>query len=130
MKRAPALTSANYSFPDPGELNQRVAYRKRVSVPGDDGCLVPKDLLKFEAWTKVRQTGAATYQGTMQTDTTVTHYLTIRYRTDVSSEWEAVVAGEVMRIRRIRDLNSARRFLLLECESEGAAENHSGDTYG
>ncbi|KAA5937601.1 phage head closure protein [Pantoea sp. Bo_2] len=130
MKRAPALTSANYSFPDPGELNKRVAYRKRISVPGDSGTLVSKDLSTFETWTKVRQTGAATYQGTVQTDTTVTHYLTIRYRTDISSEWEAVVSGEVMRIRRIRDLNSAGRFLLLECESKGAAENYSGGAYG
>lgn len=130
MKRAPALTSATYSLPDPGELNQYIQYRKRIDTPGADFGTEPEDLETFSTWTKVRQTGAATYQASVQTDNAITHYLTIRYRTDISSEWEAIVSGEVMRVRRIRDLNSAKRFLLLECESLGAAENYRGDAYG
>lgn len=130
MKRSPALTSANYSLPDPGELNRRVTFRHRIDTPSAGFGTQSEDLMTFKAWAKVAQPGAATYQASVQTADLITHYLTIRYRTDISSGWEVVVSGEVLRIKRMRDLNGARRFWLLECESLGAAENYEGDAYG
>lgn len=131
MKRSPSLTAARYSFPDPGELNQRVAFRKRVDTPADDFGTTPADVETFPVWAKVQQTGATTYQATVQTGEAVSHLITVRYRRDISAEWEIVLSsGEVLRVRRMRDLNAARRFWLLECESLGAAENYYGDVYG
>lgn len=131
MKRTPSLTSPEYSLPDPGDLNQRVSFRKRLDTPSADFGTDREDAETFKAWAKVRQAGAATYQASVQTDSALTHYVTIRYRKNLSSEWELVLpGGEVLRIQRMRDLNNKRRFWLLECESLGAAENYSGDVYG
>ncbi len=49
----------------------------------------------------------------------VTHYFTIRWRRNITADHEVFCDGQVYRIRRIRDLNSKRRFLLLECEELG-----------
>lgn len=131
MKRAPTLTAARYSFPDPGELNQRVTFRKRLDTPSADFGTEPEDVETFKAWAKVSQTGETTYQGSVQTGETVSHLVTIRYRKIVSAEWELVLpSGEVLRVKRQRDLNSARRYWVLSCESLGDAENYSGDVYG
>lgn len=131
MKRTPSLTSPEYSLPDPGELDQRVTFRKRLDTPGADFGTEPVTPETFRAWAKVRQAGAAQYQASVQTDSKLTHYVTIRYRKSLSAEWEIVLpSGEVLRIQRLRDLNSKRRFWLLECESLGDAENYSGAVYG
>lgn len=131
MKRSPTLTAARYSFPDPGELNKRVTFRKRLDNPSDDFGTERENAETFEAWARVQQTSATTYQATVQTGEIISHLITVRYRAKVSSEWELVLpSGEVLRVRRMRDLNAARRFLLLECESLGDAENYSGAVYG
>ncbi|RTY53643.1 head-tail adaptor protein [Pantoea sp. YU22] len=130
MKRSPALTSARYSFPDPGELNRRAFFRNRVDMPASNFGTEPKDLAEFMAWAKVAQVGATTYQASVQTEKTITHYVTIRYRKGLSVDWELVVDGEILEVRRMRDLNSKRRFWLLECESVGFDRSAGGDVYG
>ncbi|ELY4573412.1 phage head closure protein [Cronobacter turicensis] len=131
MKRSPSQTATRYSFPDPGELNRRVQFRKRVDSPAADFGTESEELDTFWAWARVQQTGATTYQSSVQTGEAVTHLITIRYRSGMSNEWQMVLpGGEVLRVRRIRDLNSEHRFLLLECESLGDAEHYSGVVYG
>ncbi|EOC1288914.1 phage head closure protein [Cronobacter muytjensii] len=131
MKRTPSLTSAEYSLPDPGDLDKRVTFRKRLDTPAADFGTDLDVQETFKAWAKVRNTGSAAYQASVQTDEKLTHYVTIRFRRKLSTEWEVVLpSGEVLRIQRMRDLNSERRFWLLECESLGAEENYSGAVYG
>ena len=78
------------------------------------------------------QVGAATYQASVQTETTVTHYFTLRYRSGITADHEVVLSGQVYRVRRVRDLNSKGRFLLLECEELGSetrrSERHGGES--
>ncbi|MFP1739778.1 phage head closure protein [Lonsdalea quercina] len=121
MKSQPSKTSADYAYPDPGELNQRARLRQRVDLPNDDFGVTAEFTGEKTVWAKVRQVGATTYRESVQTGDAVTHYLTIRYRPGVTADFEVVMpGGNVLRIRRIRDLNSARRFLLLECEDLGS----------
>ena len=86
----------------------------------------------FDVWAKVAQPGAAAYQGSVQTENVVTHYFTIRFRHDITADHEVVYYGQEYRIRRIRDLNGQRRFLLLECEELRTArrwgECHESDS--
>lgn len=131
MKLRQAQTSATYLLPDPGELDKRVWLRKRVDVPADDFGTEPEYPVLFPAWAKVVQTSATTYQDTAQTDNVITHYITIRWRRDITSDFEVVKGDEVYRVKRGRDLNGKRRFLLLECTELGVfSANTGGDASG
>jgi SPP1 family predicted phage head-tail adaptor len=119
MKLRQSQTSATYLLPDPGELDKRVTIRRREDIPTDDfgiGATFPES---FSTWAKVVQTSATTYLGTVQTEKAMTHYVTIRWRSGITGDHEVVYDDQVFRIHRVRDLNSKRRFLLLECEELG-----------
>ncbi|EPC7128950.1 phage head closure protein [Citrobacter sp. Cb130] len=131
MKLRQAQTSATYLLPDPGELDKRVLIRKRVDVPSDDFGTEPEYPVSFYVWAKVVQTSATTYQETAQTDNVITHYITIRWRSGITSDFEVAKGDEVYRVKRVRDLNSKRRFLLLECTELGSlTENIGGNSSG
>lgn len=119
MKLRQAQTSATYILPDPGELDKRVLIRRRTDVPAGDFGVMPEYPEQFHTWAKMAQPGAAAYQGSVQTEATVTHYFTIRFRRGMTADHEVLHDGQVYRVRRVRDLNSKRRFLLLECEELG-----------
>lgn len=130
MKIRQAQTSATYLLPDPGELDKRVRLRLRVDTPSADFGVEPDYPVSFPAWAKVVQTSATTYQETAQTDEAVTHYITIRYRRGISSDFEVAHDGKVYRVRRGRDLNGKRRFLLLECTELGEFPATQGGSNG
>lgn len=129
MKIRQTQTSASYLLPDPGELDKRIQVRRRVDVPGTDFGLEPAFPESFWAWSKMAQVGAATYQASVQTESIVTHYFTLRYRSGLTADHEVVLSGQVYRVRRVRDLNSKGRFLLLECEALGT-ETRRSDRHG
>lgn len=126
MQLRSTRTSATYLLPDPGELDKRVLLRKRVDVPAADLGTRPDYPVSFPVWAKVVQTSATTYQETAQTDNTITHYITVRWRRGITSDFEVVQGEQVYRVRRARDLNSKRRYLLLECTELGTEPATTG----
>lgn len=119
MQLRSTRTSATYLLPDPGELDKRVLLRKRVDVPAADLGTRPDYPESYPVWAKVVQTSATTYQETAQTDNAITHYITMRWRRGITSDFEVVQGEQVYRVRRARDLNSKRRYMLLECTELG-----------
>ena len=108
-----------------------VILRKRVDVPSADFGTESEYPVVFPVWAKVIQTSATTYQETAQTDNVITHYITIRWRRGITSDFEVAKGDEVYRVKRVRDLNSKRRFLLLECTELGSfTENTGGNSNG
>ncbi|MFK5173462.1 head-tail adaptor protein, partial [Propionibacterium freudenreichii] len=77
-------------------------------------------------WTTFAQTSATTYQETAQTDNAITHYITVRWHRGITSDFEVVQGEQVYRVRRGRDLNGKRRYLLLECTELGAEPATTG----
>mgnify|MGYP000845906562 FL=1 len=130
MKIRQAQTSATYILPDPGELNKRVLIRQRVDMPADNFGVEPQYPVAFRAWAKVIQTSATTWQETAQTGDAITHYITIRYRLGITADYEVVCDDSVYRVKRQRDLNGARRFLLLECTELGECRQSHGGSNG
>ncbi|EPM2123224.1 phage head completion protein, partial [Escherichia coli] len=56
------------------------------------------------------------------------HYITIRYRRGITADYEVVCGDSVYRVKRQRDLNGVRRFLLLECTELGECrQSHGGN---
>ncbi|MCZ0823707.1 phage head closure protein [Dickeya solani] len=119
MKLRQTQTQANYQLPEPGELNQRVTIRQRIDIPAADFGTEKTFQGERPVWAKIRQVGSATYRDSVQAGEIVTHYIFIRYRAGITSDFEIVHGDTVYRISRIRDLNSARRFLMLECRDLG-----------
>jgi SPP1 family predicted phage head-tail adaptor len=133
MQLRSTRTSATYLLPDPGELDKRVLLRKRVDVPAADLGTRPEYPVSYPVWAKVVQTSATTYQETAQTENVITHYITVRWRRGITSDFEVVQGDQVYRVRRARDLNSKRRYLLLECTELGnepvtTGGNNNGDS--
>lgn len=130
MKIRQAQTSATYILPDPGELDKRVHIRQRVDNPSDDMGMEPTYPVSFYAWAKLAQTSATTFRETAQTDEAITHYITIRFRSGITSDFEVVLGEMAYRVKRVRDLNSKRRYLLLECTELGVPAINRGITNG
>ncbi|OSK08397.1 putative phage head-tail adaptor [Escherichia coli M056] len=122
MKLRQAQTSATWILPEPGELNRRVLVRQRVDVPADNFGVEPQYPVAFRTWAKVIQTSATTYRETAQIGEAITHYITLRWRRGITADYEVVLDDCVYRVKRQRDLNGARRFLLLECTELGTEE--------
>ncbi|KTS70605.1 phage head closure protein [Pantoea stewartii] len=129
MQRRSSNTSAVFTLPDPGELDKRIHLRQRSDQPSSDYGVEPVYQNEKDVWAKIRQVGATTYHESVQADDIITHYMTIRYRRGITSDFEVVSGGSIYRVKRLRDLNSAGRYLLLECEELGA-EERNGDMYG
>ncbi|RAR75094.1 SPP1 family predicted phage head-tail adaptor [Pantoea ananatis] len=129
MQRRSSNTSAVFTLPDPGELDKRIHLRQRSDQPSSDYGVEPVYQNEKDVWAKIRQVGATTYHESVQADDIITHYMTIRYRRGITSDFEVVSGGSIYRVKRLRDLNSAGRYLLLECEELGAYESN-GDMYG
>ncbi|EPT4167415.1 phage head closure protein, partial [Escherichia coli] len=105
-----------------------VLIRLRVDMPADNFGVEPQYPVTFRTWAKVIQTSATTRQETAQTGDAITHYITIRYRRGITADYEVVCGDSVYRVKRQRDLNGARRFLLLECTELGEfTQSHGGN---
>lgn len=126
MKNRQSQTSIDYQFPEPGELNRRILVRRRNEVPTEDFGSEPQYTDIRHLWAKVRQVSPTVMHASVQTERAVTHYFTVRYRSGITVDDEVVYSGMLYAIKRARDLNSARRFLLLECEELGEEEAQGG----
>ncbi|PUK85499.1 head-tail adaptor protein [Salmonella enterica subsp. enterica serovar Dublin] len=93
--------------------------RRRGDVPADDFGVTPTYPEQIRTWAKKAQPGAAAYQGSVQIENRVTHYFTIRFRRGITADHEVLHDDISYRVKRVRDLNSKRRFLLIECEALG-----------
>lgn len=124
MKHRLTQSSATYELPGAGDLNKRIHLRQRIDQPAADYGTEPVYQNEKDVWAKVRQVGATTYHESVQADETITHYMTIRYRRGITSDFEVVYSGFVYRVKRLRDLNSAGRYLLMECEELRAVDSN------
>ncbi|EAP0755193.1 phage head closure protein [Salmonella enterica subsp. enterica] len=101
-----------------------------MDMPADNFGVEPQYPVTFRTWAKVIQTSATTWQETAQTGDAITHYITIRYRRGITADYEVVCGDSVYRVKRQRDLNGARRFLLLECTELGECRQSHGGSNG
>jgi head-tail adaptor len=103
-------------FPHIGELNKLVQIRQRTDQPAEDFGTAPTFPEAVDRWAKIEPVGSAIYAGSVQIDATVTHRITVRTLAGVTDQHEAVHGATVYRVRRVTDLNGARRFTVLDVE--------------
>lgn len=132
-----------YREPAAGELNRRVAIRRRTDIPASDMGLDSEFSEIKPRWAKIEPVGTAVYAAGVQTDNKLTHRIWIRALRGVSESHEvvhvqhlpgdpaySVVPGSpVYRVKRNADLNGGRRFTLLEVV-EVSLDPVGGGIYG
>lgn len=122
-KRRYTEISATYRPPAEGELNRRAQFRTREDVPGDGHMGVDSVYHNtFSTWAKLAAVGDSVRIESMQVNAVITHRIVIRFRRGVTIDDEVVIGGMVYRIRGAKDLNDARRFLVISAEELGTVE--------
>lgn len=106
-------------YPGAGELNRPITLRVRSDFPATDMGLDSNYPSSIPTWAKIEPVGSVIYAGSVQVDNTVTHRVTLRYRTGITDSHEVVEGNTVYRVKRVTDMNGARRFTVLEVEELG-----------
>lgn len=130
-----------YREPAAGELNRRLAIRRRLDLPaGDMGLDSVFSELKAR-WGKIQPVGTAVYAEGVQTDGKITHRIWFRIVQGITDAHEVVHVSQVpgtegayevvpgtplYRVKRSADMNGSRRFTLLEVEELTPSQSGSG----
>ncbi|RFB73826.1 MULTISPECIES: phage head closure protein [unclassified Herbaspirillum] len=102
--------------PSIGELNRRVELRERVDQAVADSDVEATFPQQRFRWAKIEPVGSAVYAASVQIDKKVTHRITVRYLDGITDAFEIVYRTQVFAVKRVSDLNGARRFTVLEVE--------------
>lgn len=132
---------AAYREPSAGELNRRLAIRRRTDLPaGDMGLDSVFSVLKAR-WGKIQPVGTAVYAEGVQTENKITHRIWFRIVNGITDAHEVVhvtqIAGmadvyevvadsPIYRVKRSADMNGSRRFTLLEVEELSPSQSGNG----
>lgn len=106
--------------PSAGELRTRVQVRSWQDQSAGFASLQPVYGEPLPRWAKVIPASAATYWGSKQVDTGVTHLIVLRYLPDVSFGFVIDAQGMRYRVLRVKHSAGAKRWTWLECEQLGA----------
>jgi len=128
-----------YREPTIGELNRRVAVRRRTDAPAPDMGLDSSFSVLKGVWARIEPVGTATYVDGAQTDVKITHRISIRLlrgitdahevvhvRKLTSGGFEVVPDTPLYRVKRSTDMNDARLFTLLEVEELSPSQSGNG----
>lgn len=128
-----------YRPPAIGELNRRVAVRRRSDTPATDMGLDSVFSVLRGVWARIEPVGTAAYTDGVQADVKITHRISMRLLKGITDAHEvvhvrAVAAGgyEVVpdtplyRVKRSADMNDARLFTLLEVEELSPSQSGAG----
>lgn len=102
--------------PGAGELDRRVAIRRRLDLPIGAVDVEQTFPATVPRWAKVVPVSAATYRDSAATDTAITHRVIVRYFDGLTDAHEVVHGEAVYRVRRAAHMNGARRFTMIEVE--------------
>lgn len=132
---------AAYREPAAGELNRRLAIRRRTDQPADDMGLDSTFSVLKARWGKIQPVGTAVYSEGVQTDVKITHRIWFRIIKGITDAHEIVHVTRVpgvddvyaivpetplYRVKRSADLSDSRRFTLLEVEELSPSQSGAG----
>lgn len=112
--------------PSAGELDRRILVRLRSDMPAEDLGLDSVFTDQKNRWAKIEPVGTAVYANGVQTDVKVTHRIIFYFLKGMSEAHEVVHGNSIYRVRRVADMNGARRFTILEVEELGIVKTGGG----
>lgn len=99
-----------------GDLRERVTIQSFSEAPDGGHSLTPTYTDLATVWAKVEDLDGIKKFNAIQIDPLLTHRITIRYRSDVTSEHWILLGTRRFRIRNVANRHERERFLVLECE--------------
>lgn len=108
-----------------GDLNRRVTFEFRKSVPNNQHGFDSVTVKTFTVWGRIEAVGYQIYWDSAQLEESVTHRVFVRavkgktWPRDLEKVIKVVSEGIRYRVRRVSDVNGAHRFTLLEVQAEG-----------
>ena len=107
--------------PTAGSLRTRLTIVPWKDVSTGFADAVAEDGAPRYRWGNVSSVAAATYWGSQQIDTGVTHLILVRYLPEISSRHVIEAEGFRYRVRRVKHNSGPKRWTWLEFEQLGAS---------
>jgi SPP1 family predicted phage head-tail adaptor len=99
-----------------GQLRHRVTISLRLDVPDGFADLESTYSGQKTVWAGLFPVGGATWIGSQQTGTQITHRIVIRYLEGITSDHEITCGSRRFRIRRVSDWEERGSWTLMDCE--------------
>ena len=99
-----------------GPLRHRVIVALRQDVPDAFTDLDTILVDPAPRWADIQVASGATWVGTQQTGTVVTHRIVVRYLPGITSDHEVSEGTRRFRIRRVSDWQERGAWTILDCE--------------
>lgn len=101
---------------NPSEFTRRIVLVSYDYSEGDAGGLTPVLAEEFETWAKWEQKGGGMGLNQAQMMADATAQVTIRYRPQVTTNWNIIYEGQTYRIDKIVfDDPGYKRFMIIDC---------------
>ena len=99
-----------------GKMRHRVTIQTLVATPDADNAVEEVYSNVATVWADVSPVSGRTSIDSKSIGEEITHRVTMRYRSDVTSENWILYRARRFRIRKVTDFEERRRFLILDCE--------------
>ncbi|UVM14817.1 head-tail adaptor protein [Pseudomonas sp. B21-023] len=116
--------------PEAGELRTRAVVRIRNDTPKGSASLESNFEPVAKRWCKIEPLGTATYTGSVQTGTTITHRIYCRFVRDLDTRHELVADGRVFRVKRATGMRGRQVWSVIEVEELQAVNAAAGGGRG
>lgn len=116
--------------PEAGELRTRAVVRIRNDTPKGSANLESNFEPVAKRWCKIEPLGTATYTGSVQTGTTITHRIYCRFVRDLDTRHELVAGGRVFRVKRATGMRGRQVWSVIEVEELQAVNAPAGGGRG
>lgn len=110
-----------------GKLNRRVTIQRRSATLDDYGQESSGWTDIATVWADVRPVGGREKMRAMAVESTLTHTVMVRYRTDLlpvidADAWRIRYGSRVLQITAAMDMDDERKYIIFECTETGADE--------
>lgn len=103
-------------------MRERIELQRRSDAPAVAGGTIQNYATLATVRARVEMVSGGLYFASLQTERTVTHVVTIRRRVDAIGVEYLLWRGRQLRVERLRDLDTMRRFQEFLCEEISNAE--------
>lgn len=104
----------SYSYPRTGDLNKQVTVRKRQDLATSDNQTSSSFPVMKTRWANIKPVNSSLYLLGVQTDSKITHRITLRYMPEIDSDYEITHKDTVYRVVRQINLEGSNRFTAID----------------
>lgn len=100
---------------NPSDFTRRITLTAYDYITGDSGGITPVLVETFDTWAKVEQKGGGMSANQAQMMADASAQITIRYRPQVTTNWNIVYEGQTYMINKIvLDNPGYKRFMIID----------------